>query len=122
MRRDNEISDFVEKGSGPGYMQLHNIFEELRGKKIRFCLKTNNYDRIVFFEAFLAGFYPCKLLEKMDSLASPDGTYRIENDKGIEIQLPIQKLIRIDEHYSNNTKNYFLIFERHFWSLEVLTG
>lgn len=122
MNRDNGMSDYAIRASGPANMQLHELFAKLRGKKIRFCLKTNNYERIVFFEAILAGFQPCKQLRETGSPESTDGTYRVENDKGIEIRLPMQRLIRIDESDSNNTKNYFLIFERHFWSLEEVTG
>lgn len=48
--------------------------------------------------------------------------YRIENDKGVEIYFPVQKLMRIDEPDNCLENNYFLIFERHYWSLEVLTG
>lgn len=122
MNSDSLTHEYDEKKLGTGYMQLKSLFEKLLGKKIRFCLKDNNYDRLVFFEAVLAGCYPYKQLLKMGSIELTDWTYKIENDKGIEIHLPIQNLIRIDEPESLDSHNYFLIFEKHFWTLEVLAG
>lgn len=122
MSIDCERSYFGEKDTEPVYSQLHSMFKKLVGKKIRFCLKNNNYDRILLFEAILAGFHPCKQLRKIGNLEWTDWIYKIDNDKGIEINVPIQKLIRVDEPDNINANNYFLIFERHFWSLEVLTS
>lgn len=122
MNTENVMHDFTEKGATTGHLQLQNIFRKLIGKRIRFCLKNNNYDLIVLFEAMLAGFYPCKQLWKVGSLELTDWSYRLENDKGIEIHLPVRKLVRVDEPDNVHSNNYFLIFERHFWSFEVLSS
>lgn len=104
------------------YPQLQSILEKLTGKKVRFSLKSNGYNSIVAFDAVLAGFNPCSQPRKTGCRESTEWIYRIENDKGIDIQLPVQQLMRIDEPINSTENNYFFIFERHYWSLEVLTG
>lgn len=120
MNENGTMHDF--SGEELGYPQLQSILHKMIGKKVRFCLKSNGYNSIVVFEAVLAGCYPCKQFRKTGGLEKMEWVYRIENDKGVEIYLPVQKLMRIDEPDNPMENNYFLIFERHFWSLEVLPG
>ena len=120
MNEHGTMQDF--NGKELGYPQLQNILHKMIGKKVRFSLKSNGYNSIVGFEAVLAGVYPCKQFRRTGGMEQLEWVYRIENDKGVEIYFPVQKLMRIDEPDNCLENNYFLIFERHYWSLEVLTG
>lgn len=109
-----------ERKLAAGHSQLESLFKNLIGKRIRFCLKNNNYDCLMCFDAILAGFSPCQQIKQIGSRELLDCMYRLENDRGIEIQFSLQKLLRVDEPDNDKAQHYFLIFEQHFWSLEVL--
>jgi hypothetical protein len=101
-------------------VKVKQRLENLIGKRVRFCLKNNSYDSIIHFEAGVAGVHLQKQSIKIGSSEVLDFAYTLENDKGVEIKIPMRHFVRIEETDTTTANAIFLVFERHFWSLEVV--
>jgi hypothetical protein len=103
------------------HLLCRRSLEKLVGQKVRFSLRNNHYDRMIFFEADCLGISSDKRQVKVGEAHAAEPFLSIENNKGIEINLPLCKLIRIDQPNSTNPNLYYLIFPLHFWTIEILS-
>lgn len=101
-------------------VKVKQRLENLIGKRVRFCLKNNSYDSLIHFEAGVAGVHLQKHSIQIGSSEFLDFAYTLENDKGVEIRIPMRHFVRIEETGTTTPASIFLVFERHFWSLEVV--
>lgn len=101
-------------------VKVKQRLENLIGKRVRFCLKNNSYDSLIHFEAGVAGVHLQKHSIRIGSYEVLDCAYTLENDKGVEIKIPMRHFVRIEETGAPTPTLIFLVFERHFWSLEVV--
>jgi hypothetical protein len=101
-------------------VKVKRLLENLVGKRVRFCLRNNSYDSLIHFEAGVAGVHLQKHSIRIGSSEVLDFSYTLENDKGVEIKIPMRHFVRIEETGATSQNAVFLVFERHFWSLEVV--
>jgi len=120
MQKNIIKNEFYVTDNGSNYLLCLRSLEKLVGQKVRFSLRNNHYDRMIFFEADCLGISSDQQQVKIGEKHTAEDFIRIENNKGIEINLPLQKLIRIDQPNNTNPNNYYLIFPRHFWTMEIL--
>lgn len=104
----------------PSFLACRSSLAELVGKKVRFSLRNNHYDPMILFEADCIDISDGKGQLRFEEKQLPEDYLCIENNKGIEINLPLQNLIRIEGPTGSNPNEYFLIFQRHFWTMEIL--
>lgn len=120
MQKNPAKIKFFTPDDGPHYLSCRRSLENLVGQKVRFSLRNNHYDRMIFFEADCLGISADQRQVEVGEAHAAAAFLCIENNKGIEINLPLRKLIRIDQPNSTNPNLYYLIFPRHFWTMEIL--
>jgi hypothetical protein len=120
MQKKLTKTEFYVTDNVPNYLLCQRSLEKLVGQKVRFSLRNNHYDRMIFFEADCLSISSDQQQVKIGEKHTAEDFLRIENNKGIEINLPLRKLIRIEQPNSTNPSHYYLIFPRHFWTMEIL--
>lgn len=120
MQKNSTKNEFYVTDNVPNYLSSLRSLEKLVGQKVRFSLRNNHYDRMIFFEADCLGISSDQQPVKVGEAHAVEAFLSIENNKGVEINLPLRKLIRIDQPNNTNPNHYYLIFPRHFWTMEIL--